>query len=256
MQNLVEYVFAAMLAWIPVHNLTQYGETEVEAKARMRSIAEDVVSVALDANEPPSFKQADGRVKTALLQVAIASMETGYQKFVDDGSCNQVGYHADRRGDCDGRHAFSMWQIHVAGNGYILLEDGTLTSAMYASPEIKASHTIIRGPELLADRKTAIRVAQRIERDSLHQHHSLCAYSGESCDEDRHPKAKARLDRAMDYYQKHPYTDLEVHTSRLGPTERSDEGTIPEPIVTASVTPSANLSSMTITTIAATITNQ
>jgi hypothetical protein len=224
MQNLVEYIFAAMLAWIPVHNLTQYGETEVEAKTRMHSIAEDVVTVAMDANEPPAFARADGRVKTSLLQVAIASMETGYQKFVDDGTCNKPDYVADRRGSCDGRHAFSMWQIHVAGNGYLLLEDGSLGSVFYSPAAVVRAHAnaVVRGPELIADRKTAIRVAQRIERDSLKQHGSLCSYSGESCDEGAHPKAKARLDRAMSYYQTHPFTD-----------------TIPEPVtvaVTASLT--------------------
>jgi hypothetical protein len=236
MANLISYIFAAMLAWIPVRNLTQYGETEDEAHARMRSIAEDVVSVALDSSEPPAFAHADGRVKTALLQVAIASMETGYQKFVDDGSCNKPDYVADRRGGCDGHHAWSLWQIHIAGNGYILLEDGSLTSFMYASPEVRASHAILRGPELIADRKNAIRVAQRIERDSLRWTHSLCRYSGESCDEDRHPKAKARLDRAMDYYQKHPFTDA-----------------IPEPI---SSNASVNSSSATTSSIAASITTQ
>jgi hypothetical protein len=164
------------------------------------------VTVALDANEPPSFSQADGRVKTAILHAAIASMETGYQKFVDEGTCNKRGYVADRRGDCDGGHAFSMWQIHIAGGGYILLEDGSLTSRMYATADVLRSHQVIGGAELLADRKTAIRVAQRIERSSLHQFHSLCAYSGENCMEDRHPKASVRLERAMSYYSQHPYT--------------------------------------------------
>jgi hypothetical protein len=209
MENLITYILAAMLSWVPVRNLTPYGESEDQASARLRSIAEDIVTVAFDASEPSVFARSDGRVKTALLHAAIASKETGFQKFVDDGSCNQTAYvaHADRRGNCDGGYAFSLWQIHVSGGGYILLEDGTLTSKMYASPSVLASHTLIGGSELVADRKTAIRVAQRIERDSLKYHGSLCAYSGESCMEDKHPKAKARLDRAVDYYASHPFTD-------------------------------------------------
>ncbi len=207
MANLVNYIFVAILSWIPVRNLTPYGESEDDAKARMHSIAEDIVTVALDSSEPPVFARADGRVKTALLSAAIASMETGFQKFVDDGSCNRPDYVADRRGDCDGRHAFSLWQIHISGGGYILLEDGTLSSRMYAAPDVLQSHTVIGGAELVSDRKIAIRVAQRVERDSLKYHGSLCAYSGESCMDDRHPKAKARLDRAMTYYAAHPYTD-------------------------------------------------
>src|SRR5271170_359863 len=207
MQNLVTYIFIAMLSWIPVRNLTPYGETEDEVKTRLHSIAEDIVMVALDANEPPTFAHADGRVKTALLHSAIASMETGFQKFVDEGACNKRGYIADRRGDCDGGHAFSLWQIHVAGNGYILLEDGTLTSKMYATPDVLQSHTVITGLELIADRKTAIRVAQRVERSSLRQFHSLCAYSGENC-EGQHPKASVRFDRAVTYYASNPFTDV------------------------------------------------
>lgn len=222
-----------MLAWIPVRNLTPYGETEEQALGRMHSIAEDIVTVAMDINEPPTFARADGRIKTALLQAAIASMETGYQKFVDNGSCNKPDYVADRRGNCDGHHAFSLWQIHVAGNGYLLLEDGSLGSVFYSPAAVVKAHenSVIRGPELVADRKTAVRVAQRIERDSLRQHHSLCSYSGESCEEGGHPKAKARFDRAVDYYSKHPFV-----------------GTIPEPIAStngAMVTTSAMAASIT-----------
>jgi len=207
MTQLIQFILTAILSWVPVGNLTPYGETEDEVKARYHSIAEDIVMVAMDASEPSVFSHADGRVKTALLHAAIASMETGFQKFVDDGSCNKSDYHADRRGDCDGRHAFTLWQIHISGGGYILLEDGSLTSRMYASRDVLQAHAVLGGSELIADRKIAIRVAQRIERQSLVQFHSLCSYSGESCMEDRHPKAKARLDRAMNYYREHPFTD-------------------------------------------------
>lgn len=206
MQQLIQYLLVAMLSWIPVRNLTPYGETEDEVSTRYKSIATDVAVVALDSAEPPTFAGVDGRVKTALLQVAIASMETGFQKFVDDGDCNRPGYHADRRGDCDGGHAFSFWQIHVSGGGYVLLEDGTLTSRMYASKEVLQTHAIIGGLELVSDRKNAVRVAQRIERNSLRYFHSLCSYSGESCADGRHPKAEARYQRAVEYYKSHPYT--------------------------------------------------
>src|SRR5277367_22938 len=111
MQSLIQYIFVAMLSWIPIANLTPYGETEDEARTRLHSVAEDIVTVAMDKSEPSVFARADGRVKTALLQASIASMETGFQKFVDTGDCNQANYRADRRGNCDGGHAFSLWQI-------------------------------------------------------------------------------------------------------------------------------------------------
>ena len=208
MQNLIQYIFIAILSWVPIRNLTPYGETEDEARARLHSVAEDIVTIAMDKSEPSVFARADGRVKTALLQASIASMETGFQKFVDTGDCNQANYRADRRGNCDGGHAFSLWQIHVFGGGYLLLEDGTLGSVMY-SPSVAQAHPewIIKGADLVSDRKKAIRVAQRSERASLNQFHSLCGYSGEHCEDGEHPKAKARFDRAVEYYQKHPFTD-------------------------------------------------
>jgi hypothetical protein len=209
MQLFITYLLTAMLSWVPVTNLTPYGETEDQAMGRMHSIAEDIATVVLDRDEPPIFAAAEGRIKSGLLLASIASFEGGFQKFVDDGICNRRDFIGDRRGNCDGHHAFSLWQIHVAGDGYLLLEDGSLGSVYYSPPDVVRSHpNVIKGPELIADRKTAIRVAQRIARDSLKRYHSLCAYSGESCDDDtRHPKAKARLERAVEYYRHHPYVD-------------------------------------------------
>lgn len=209
MQNLVAYILTAMLSWVPLHSLTTYGETEEQASSRLHSIASDIAFVALDPNEPPVFARGDGRMKTALLQAAIASLETGYQKFVDDASCNRADWHADRRGNCDGGHAWSLWQVHIFGNGYIFKDDGTLGTAMTSSAWLSShpEEVVIKGPQMVADRKVAVRVAQRLERTSLLQYHSLCGYSGESCEEGRHPKAKARMDRAMDYLQRHPYKE-------------------------------------------------
>jgi hypothetical protein len=207
MQNLVAYLLTAMLSWVPLSSHTPYGETESEARTRYESIAADVAAVALDPTEPAVFGGADGRVKTAILQVAIASLETGYQKFVDAGDCNQASYHADRRGNCDGGHAHSLWQIHVFGGGYLLLADGSLGSVL-GSTGYAAAHPdeVVRGPQLIADRRTAARVAERIERVSMRQYNSLCAFSGEPCDEGRHPKAALRLARAKDYYARHPFS--------------------------------------------------
>lgn len=222
MQLLISYIFVAMLSWVPIGNLTSSGETEEAARARLHSIAEDIVTVALDEKEPPVFARADGRVKTAILQAAIPSLEGGYQKFVDQGDCNQRGFRADRRGNCDGGYAFSLWQIHVTGGGYIFLEDGALGSVAYARETAKAHpEWIMQGKDLIADRKNAVRVAQRLERYSLTNFHSLCAYSGEPCGDGEHPKAKARLDRAMDYYAKHPFTS-------------SSSSSAPEPVVVVS----------------------
>lgn len=206
MQSLIQYVFVAILAWVPVRNLTPYGESESDARARLHAVAEDIVTVAMDAAEPATFTGTDGRIKTALLQASIASLEAGFQKFVEDGTCNTPGYVPDRRGNCDGGHAFSLWQIHVFGGGYLLLEDGLLQTTQFARGYASAHpDEVVRGQNLIADRKIAARVAQRLERSSLKNYHSLCAFTGEPCGDGEHPKALARFDRAKDYFAKHPY---------------------------------------------------
>jgi len=217
MESIINYILTAMLAWCPVQSFfVPYGESVDEAKARMHQIAEGLVTVAMDASEPPTFAGIDGRIKTALLNAAIGSMETSFQRFVDEGKCNERGYHADRRGNCDGGHAFSFWQLHVYGNGYILLDDGTLSSRD-ALPRVAAEHPeiVITGPRMIADRESAIRVAQRLERMSMRNYGSLCAFSGEPC-MGSHPKASARLERAQAYWRAHPFT-----------------GAIPEPVSVA-----------------------
>jgi hypothetical protein len=199
------YILGAMTSWIPIGNLTYWGETEEQARARLESIASDVATVATDGGEKSAFAGPLGRVKSALLLSSVASMESGFQKFVDDGTCNKPDYQADRRGGCDGHHAFSIWQIHVAGEGFVLLEDGSLSSKMYSSKETIERLGVVTGKELIADRKVAARVALRIMRDSLKNYGSLCAYSGEDCAPGRHPKADARLDRAKAYLARHPF---------------------------------------------------
>jgi len=207
MQIVIQYILTAILSWCPPEvYFRPYGETVDQARERLSGITTDIVTVAFDKSEPPVFTGGAGRVKTALLQAAIASKENAYQRFVDEGACNKPDYVADRRGTCDGGHAFSLWSLHVFGGGYLLLGDGTITTARYV-PTLAAAHPelVIDGPALLADRKTAIRVAQRLERRTLRQYHSLCEYTGESCDEDRHPKAVARYELAHEYFEHHPF---------------------------------------------------
>lgn len=220
MSAIVTYLLTAILSWCPpAIYFAPYGETADQATARLTKISEDIVAVALDENEPAVFAGDTGRFKTALLHAAIASKENSYQRFVDEGLCNKRGYVPDRRGGCDGGHAFSLWSIHVFGGGYILQPDGTLAT-VESAPQTAHDHPelIVQGAQLLADRKTAIRVAQRIERQSLRQYHSLCAYSGEPCASGHHPKADARLERAQQYWAEHPFpTPPQQLASNQGP---------------------------------------
>jgi hypothetical protein len=208
MEALITYILTAMLTWCPVASYyVPYGETEEQATTRMKVVAEDIVTVAMDSSEPPVFSGPSGRLKTALLEASIGSFETSFQKFVDEGKCNAPGFHADRRGNCDGGTAFTFWQIHVFGGGYILLDDGSLSTALlspalaHARPDL-----VVSGPQLLADRQTAVRVAQRVIHKTMHDYHSLCGFTGEPCT-GSHPKADHRLERAQVYMQQHPFTE-------------------------------------------------
>jgi hypothetical protein len=76
MLRLIQYVLAAMLAWVPPASHAPH-EDERQVLARYRSIATDIVLVAFDPREEPLFDGSDGRVATAVTLAAIASLEGG-----------------------------------------------------------------------------------------------------------------------------------------------------------------------------------
>jgi len=226
-----EYILGAMLRWVPLLNQTVHGETEDEARARYQATADNIVDIVLDENEPTVFRGGDdGRLKSALEIASIASFEGGFQKFVDDGTCNQKDYKADGRGGCDGHTAFTVWQIHIFGNGYIIQGDD-ITTKMYA-PQYAAEHPdeVLTGKSLIEDRRTAVRVALRLIRKTYQDNHSLCGYTGEPCCDTHinqetlkevscHPKADLRHDRAKNYFRQHPFTaPAEVDTLNPNPS--------------------------------------
>src|SRR5579884_644196 len=100
MESLVTYLVAAMMAWVPLRAQSPF-ESQEAARARYESIARDAVSVALDEQETPLFDGPDGRTRTAVLMLSIASFESSFRKTIDDG----VG-----RGD--GGQSYCLMQIH------------------------------------------------------------------------------------------------------------------------------------------------
>lgn len=226
--QLTKYILAAMLSWVPLNNQTIYGETEAEALARYEATALDIVTTVLSPNEPWIFKNTNG-VKEALELASIASFEGGFQTFVEDGSCNKKGYKPDGRGGCDGGHAFSNWQIHIYGNGYILQDDGLTNvdaekniARILKKPLSFEPGDVIQGKNLIEDHRLAARVALHLVRLSWKSAHSLCGFTGEDCGEARnvdghdvggHPKATQRHQRAVNYEKAHPFVldpDTEV----------------------------------------------
>lgn len=205
---LAAYILHAMMTWVPPSQ--QPGGEDVEA--RYRSIAADIADVAADPSEPGLFAAPSGLSESLQLEVqqvmnatqlaAIASYESGYARFVDLGQCNDPTYKADGRGGCDGRAAWSIWQIHTMGG--LVLTDKEFVGRWYAKD---LSH-VINGPDLIRDRKLAARIALHILRYSMNHTHSLCQYTGETTDGvcwSRTPLADARRFRAADWVTKHPW---------------------------------------------------
>lgn len=127
---------------------------------RRESIATDIATVVLEGQR--AFDDDATGQQTGLLATSLAHYETGrsWASWIDDGSCNEPAWrarHADllRAGDCDGGHAWGMWQVHVPGDSVTL------------------------GKALVADRKAGIRAALAIATASLQAHVGLCQYSGE-----------------------------------------------------------------------------
>lgn len=84
MDPVVNYLLAAMLAWVPPSAQSPY-ESRAEALARYENIARDAAEVAFDESEAPLFDGPDARLETALLVLSVASYESAFRKRVDVG---------------------------------------------------------------------------------------------------------------------------------------------------------------------------
>ena len=215
-----QYIFGAMTAWVSISNQTVHGEPEEEAKARYESTANDIVGAAFDEDEPAVFAGAMGKIKTALEMTSIGSLEGGFQKIVDDGTCNRPDFKADGRGNCDGHTAFTIWQIHSVGNGLMFSGTGVTSKRYNQAYADEHPEEVWTGPRLVENRAVAAKMALHLIRTSWSNYHSLCAYTGESCGDIGHPKADYRHQRAVAYYRTHPFTP---------PTEESLAESSPEP---------------------------
>ena len=210
--TLVLYILKAMLSWVPLANHTAPVSPE-HTLARYTSIAEDIADVVMDPTEAavlPGQTGDKGIVGNGLLLAAIASLEGAYQEYVDDGSCNDTKWrnaHADilRMGGCDGGHAWTIWQIHTMGG--LVLTGQYVTGYMYVEDVRLHLETIITGLKMIKDRKLGARTALHILRLSMRDHHSLCAYTGESCS-GMMPLAVTRLQRPIRYMAANPYIEV------------------------------------------------
>jgi hypothetical protein len=215
-----KYILAAMIQWQPLsghvirkpdgaYEVDAHGffvkEDPEEVHERYQLTASQIVDVAFDLSLPALFKGPSGRIKTALQLAAIGSLEGGFHKFVEDGDCNKPGFKSDKAGDCDGGGAFSNWQIHIWGGGYVI-KDGELTQLSYLPKDYAKDHPtdVIHGVDLVKNRRLAALIAYYLVRYSTHNFHSLCQYAGEPCD-GPHPLATQRAERAVNYFRDRPF---------------------------------------------------
>ena len=99
--SLENYLLIAMHACAPVAQHA-YVEDPVITETRYLAIATDVASVALDPDEAPLFDGEDGRLRTAVLILSVASSESGGFRG-DVAFCRRAG---------DGGRAWGLYQSH------------------------------------------------------------------------------------------------------------------------------------------------
>jgi hypothetical protein len=164
MHALASYLIAALLAWCPVARQSRM-ETADEAKVRYAAIAQDISAVVFDEAEPPLYTGDRARERTGLILAALAVQESALRRDVDLGVCRQ----GDARGDSDSCHAFTLWQIHANDNGGIVTDGTGLRFIGTMSPEWQQAHwfDVLRGVDLVRDRKLAARVALHMARVSV-----------------------------------------------------------------------------------------
>jgi hypothetical protein len=181
--TITAWLVAAMLQWVPAQD-----------RARYTAIAEDALSVVMDPSEPPLFQGAHARERTALLLLAIASLESHYRADVDDGRT---------RGDQGA--SVGLLQLNLPGDARILISEDTdgPRKDLYYWARGKDGAPGWGKADIIADRKKCFRAGLRLARESLRVCKNLSLYTMGRCS-DTEPKAKHRLERARAWAVRNP----------------------------------------------------
>jgi hypothetical protein len=173
MPDVVTYLVAAMATWVPLH---AHPEPNEDTAKRYDAIAHDAIEIAYDESEAPLFPGPNGRVQTALLMLATASLESSFRKGVDDGT--RLGDHG---------RSFCLMQVRV-GDGVTM--DG------------------FSGYDLITDRTKCFRAGLHILRGSFAACHRLelmdrmSAYATGRCTPGEE-HSRLRVGRALDWWGTH-----------------------------------------------------
>jgi hypothetical protein len=132
------------------------GETKQLQEDRYNRIAQDVVSVVYDPQVAPLYSGPYGRIKTALLVIAIMNYESDYRQEVDDGTVRGDNGKSWCLGQVKlGKPHKDNTKLHayVDSKGYFGLTD---------NPRIGW-----RGQDLVQDRTKCIRIMVAASRTSF-----------------------------------------------------------------------------------------
>lgn len=178
--KLVLWLVTAMLRWtLP--------EAQHEAhRARYEVIAENIVEVAFDSEEPPLFKGRDGRAKSAVTIAAVASLESFFSEHVERGEDGYRGHNAK---------SWCYMQVNVNG-GRIAMRGPELAWVTSDKPGWS-------GPDLAGDQQKCFRAGLHILRESIRICGDLSLYTSGRCNKDE-PYAKHRMARAQALFTKLP----------------------------------------------------
>jgi hypothetical protein len=135
----------------------------------------------------------------SVLLAALAYWEgTRFAAYADESLCTDKAWRASETGrhfmhiggDCDGGHAWALWQIHPI-----------------EAKDVKGSHIdgICDVEHVSESRFGAARCALELARESMAQRDNLAQYTGEIGG--YHPKADERLDFARVAIKKHPWVE-------------------------------------------------
>lgn len=164
-QLAVEWIMGFMTRHAPPGRKTFYKEAQEskeDALVRYRSIAEDIVEVVYNPDNPPLFKGKYGRARTVTVILGIMLHESGFMRNVDYG----IGKYA--RGDKG--NSWCLMQMNVGkgrawkdAGGWNIKENRPWRYGDKAEDLVEGSS----GPEMVADRKKCITEGLRLIRLSF-----------------------------------------------------------------------------------------
>jgi len=209
--SLHQWVVNRMVSWLPPGRslVKDARETPEVGKQRYEEIANALISVIYDPEEPPIFSGKYGRARTLALILSVAYFESGFRKDVDLG----IGPLA--RGD--NGQSWCMMQVLLGRPG---LDGNTRTRILLNGHAYKMTSDPNEGwggNELVTDRMKCFRIGLNLIRKSFFSctqipiEDRLSVYGAGKCLVNWAP-SRYRVKKAQDWLtnDKPPLTDREV----------------------------------------------